>query len=63
MKPKPSQAKPSQANEKEEKLGYFSLRILGFSPHLMSPGSLAELIHFTYVSGVKWRMAQLIRAF
>jgi len=53
----PSQAKPKP---KEEELGYFTLSILGFTPHLMSPGSPIERNPLTYVSGVKWRMPQLI---
>jgi hypothetical protein len=54
---KQSKAKPSQANEKEEELGYFTLSILGFGPHLMSPGSPTETYPLTYVSGVKWEDA------
>jgi len=59
---KPSHAKPSQAKPKpkEEELGYFTLSILGFTPHLMSPGSPTERNPLTYVSGVKWTMPQLI---
>jgi hypothetical protein len=60
---KQSQTKPSQANQKEEELGYFTLSILGFTPHLVSPGSPTEQIHLHMSVELSGGCPQLISTF